>query len=259
MEKMLLLLDVGNTNMKLGLARQTQLSSYVLPTSRGATPDSLGLDWLAILAREGLGPEDVEAVVVSSVVPPQNPLLRGAAARYLGCPLYFTPEDLPPRLENRYAAPAEVGADRLVASLAARREFSEPGLIIIDFGTATTFDCVANEAYLGGLICPGVLSSASALTSHAAKLPPIDLDIESAELQIGRSTSASLSQGLVFGFAALVDGLVERLAKQLPRPLKIVATGGFAAKVARFCRVNVELRPELLLEGLRMIYVESRR
>ncbi|MDP3426517.1 MAG: type III pantothenate kinase, partial [Humidesulfovibrio sp.] len=210
-----LLLDVGNTNVKIGLAQpgRGQLSTYALPTApagRPGTADSWGLRLLEICRVEGVDPGEIVDIVASSVAPPMNPVLTRAAARFFGQPgqrIRFVPADIPLSIENRYARPQEVGSDRLVTAYGARAACPAHTLIVVDFGTATTFDCVQGNAYLGGLICPGVLSSAQALATGTAKLPHISLEMDYANgccLHIGRSTAESLNQGLLFGFAAMV-------------------------------------------------------
>ncbi|WP_243368311.1 type III pantothenate kinase [Fundidesulfovibrio soli] len=253
----LLLFDIGNTNIKIGLyRRESGLSSYVLPTPRSSTADQLGLDLAALLAREALAPDSLDAILAISVVPPVNPMLRQACNRFIGRPLHFVPEDIPVPLANLYERPEQVGADRLVAAYAARRAASTHCVVSVDFGTATTFDVVRGQSYLGGLICPGVLSSARALAQDTAKLPQIDLEPESLKLSIGRSTVESLNQGLLFGFASLVEGILDRLEDHLGEPVTVISTGGFAPQLARVCPAIANVRPELLLDGLRLVYEE---
>lgn len=254
----LLFFDVGNTNIKIGLSRgQTDQASYVLPTPRGTTADQLGFDLLAVLAREGLAPEALKAILAVSVVPPVEPVLRQACKRFLGLTPLFVPDDIPVPLENRYERPEQVGADRLVAAYAARSLTSNHCVVVVDFGTATTFDVVRGESYLGGLICPGVLSSARALAQDTAKLPQIDLEPKSLTLSIGRSTVESLNQGLLFGFASMVEGMLDRLETHLGEPIAVVATGGFARQLSQVCPAIANVQPELLLEGLRLVYEET--
>ncbi|MBG0777965.1 MAG: type III pantothenate kinase [Desulfovibrionaceae bacterium] len=239
-------------------------TSYVLPTDPRRTVDSLGFFLLEICRHAGLcgrGFRDtpaVEAALVVSVVPSCDPVLAGACERYLGVRPLFVPRDLPIPLENRYERPAEVGADRLVSAYGARCLFDNEVVVGVDFGTATTFDCVRGDAYLGGLICPGVYSSASALAGKTAKLPQIRLEIGSDAPVIGRSTSESLNQGFIFGFAAMVDGLVARLRTVLGEDMGVVATGGFAEKIGRVAEHIEFVRPDLLLEGLLRLYRTSR-
>lgn len=255
----LLLLDVGNTSTKVGLAGSSGqgralTAAYSLPTEPAGTADSLGLDLMALVGHAGLTPQAVEAVLVSSVAPSMDGRVREAARRYFGCAARFAPDDLPLPLENRYARPQEVGADRLVAAFAARRLVPEGDLIVIDFGTATTFDVVSGNAYLGGLIGPGVLSSARALATHTAKLPQITLEVSGPEIEVGRSTAASLNQGLVHGFAAMAEGLVARLSRTLAGPVTVLATGGFAPSLARVTDCFHRVEPDLLLTGLLLAY-----
>lgn len=265
-----ILLDVGNTNVKVGFARPGQglLSSYALPTSPSGspdTPDAWGLKLLDLCRVENILPGQIVAVVASSVVPPMNPVLGRACERFFGVGVSFVPGEgphgIPLPIENRYARPSEVGADRLVTAYAASHSCPAKSLVVVDFGTATTFDCVQGGAYLGGLICPGVLSSARALATGTAKLPHITLEIDPDCLHIGRSTSQSLNQGLIYGFAAMVEGLVRRLAETLsvaPDDLHVIATGGFAARIAAICPAIREVREDLLMEGLWRAYLASR-
>ena len=252
--------DIGNTNTKIGVGfGDAPLVSYVVPSSKRQTADQFGLLLLDILRHTGLEAGAVEACVASSVVPGVGRLIRSACSRFLGLPLLFAPDDLPIPLENLYARPHEVGADRLVGAYAARRLFPEAASIIsVDFGTATTFDCVEGNAYLGGLICPGVLSSAAALATDTAKLPRVSLVVEDSRPVPGRSTVTSLNHGFVFGFAAMTEGLTARLGEDLQHPVTVVGTGGFAAALAEVANCFHAVRPDLLLEGLRLLYSDSR-
>lgn len=252
-----LLFDVGNTNTKIGVALDAAiLGTYSLPTVVESTSDAWGLRVLQILTLHGLGPQDVSAWVAASVVPPASLHLRRAGERFCGCPVVFVPEDVPLPLENRYGRPSEVGADRLVGAFAARGLYPNRSLIVVDFGTATTFDCVQDNAYLGGLICPGLFSSAAALSSKTAKLPSISLDVADAVPRIGQSTEESLRHGLLFGFAAMVEGLCLRLKLQLPSPVEVVATGGPAKTLLPICSGIDHYCPDLLLQGLLRAYWE---
>jgi type III pantothenate kinase len=258
MTRCALFFDIGNTSTKIGLTREDgSLTSYMLPSNERQTADEFGLALLQILRHCNLAPDALAGCLASSVVPGLSPIVRRACERFLGLRLLFTPEDIPLPLENRYARPHEVGADRLVGSFAARRLFPEAASIIsVDYGTATTFDCVQGNAYLGGLICPGVLSSVSALAAGTAKLPRISLEVKENTPAPGRSTSTSLNHGFVFGFAAMTEGLVKRLSAQLPGPVTVIGTGGFAPSIAAVTDCFHALRPDLLLEGLRLLYKE---
>lgn len=260
MQPELLLFDIGNTSIKVGLAHERQvLTSYTLRTDVGQTADDLGLSLISLLGHAGIVPHTIKACVASSVVPGFDPLLREAVARYVDCPLYRVGMDLPVPLENRYERPGEVGADRLVGAYAARRLCPEaPGLLVVDFGTAVTIDCVNGDAYMGGLIFPGPRTALSALSREAAKLPRVNLDVRADEPLPGRNTTTSIQHGLVFGFACMVEGLTLRLKRQLPGPVKVLGTGGFAPSIARVSPVFDQVLPALLLEGLRRLYYEER-
>ena len=254
-----LLFDVGNTNVKLCLADENGLGrTYSLPSTNRETSDSLGLTIASICAREKVDEGLIQAWVLSSVVPPLNNLLSAACADYFSCPVLFVPGDIALPLENRYARPQEVGADRLLGAFAARSMFTGHTLIVVDFGTATTFDCVQGNAYLGGLICPGVLSSVTALGTQTAKLPQISLEQDSDELDIGTSTRQSLNHGVLFGFASMLEGLTARLKTRLGDPrARVVATGGFAPHLAAITDCIDDLAPDLLMQGLAAAYFQK--
>jgi type III pantothenate kinase len=254
-----LLFDVGNTNVKLCLADENGIGrTYSLPSTNRETSDSLGLRIAGICAREGVAEGEVRAWVLSSVVPPLNNLLKSACADFFSCPALFVPGDIALPIENRYARPQEVGADRLLGSFAARTLFADSALIVVDFGTATTFDCVQDNSYLGGLICPGVLSSVTALGTQTAKLPQISLELDGEDLDIGTSTRQSLNHGVLFGFAAMLEGLTARLKKRLSAPdARVIATGGFAPHLAAITSCIDNLAPDLLMQGLLAAYFQQ--
>jgi type III pantothenate kinase len=255
----LLLFDIGNTNIKVGLASEhAVLAGYTLRTDAGQTADDLGLTLLELLRHARLRPEAIRACVASSVVPNHNQAMRETCRRYFRRELLFAPEDLPVPLLNHYERPAEVGADRLVGAYAARKLVPEAqSLICVDFGTALTFDCVTQNSYLGGLIFPGVRTAALALAGSTAKLPHVSLELDGAAPVPGRSTSTSINHGILFGYAALVEGLCARLSRQLSPPVAVLATGGFAAEIQKITGCFSRLVPSLLLEGLRCVYLEN--
>ena len=255
----LLLFDVGNTAIKVGLASERAvLASYTLCTDAGQTADDLGLTLLELLRHARLQPEAICACVASSVVPNHNRAMREMCRRYFYKELLFAPEDLAVPLRNHYERPAEVGADRLVGAYAARKLVPEvQSLICVDFGTALTFDCVTGNSYLGGLIFPGVRTAALALAAGAAKLPDVSLEVDGPEPVPGRNTSTSINHGIMFGYAALVEGLCARLARQLAPPAAVLATGGFAEELQKITGCFSRLVPSLLLEGLRLLYLEN--
>jgi type III pantothenate kinase len=251
------LFDLGNTNMKISLAHGQGVDASLVIPSREYTADSLGLLLVNACSFFNVSPKRIRAWVISSVVPPLDKILVAAGERFFGCPIFFVPEDIPLPIENRYAKPQEVGADRLVAAFAGRRLFQEHTLILVDFGTATTFDCVQGNAYLGGLICPGVFSSVQALGTKTAKLPQISLEATGMDVVVGRDTATSLNQGIVHGFASMLEGLTARLKTSLGDDgALVVATGGFAEKIVPVCSGVDHVQPDLLMQGLRMAYTE---
>ena len=255
------LFDIGNTNIKVGFADATGIAhQFSLPTNQRETADGLGVALEGLRTHLGLARGAITACVGSSVAPAVTALVRDACARFWGQELLLAPEDIPIPLENRYERPLEVGADRLVGAYAARCLLPEAKSIIsVDYGTATTFDCVTDRAYLGGLICPGVHTALEALASRAAKLQNIALSFEDMSPEPGRSTAMSINHGFVFGFAAMTDGLVARLRTVLPGPVSVVATGGFAKGISHVATSFTLVRPDLLLEGLRLLYMQSRQ
>lgn len=256
MDTFSLYFDIGNTNTKIGLRLSGgPVQTYSLPSDARTTSDQLGLTVLQLLAHAGLEVKNLECCLASSVVPNMSSLIGKMCERYLLRELLHVPGDVPVPLENRYSRPYEVGADRLVGAYGARSLFPEsPALITIDFGTATTFDCIEGDAYLGGLICPGVLSSAAALAGATAKLPHITLEVEETTLKPGLSTATSLSHGFLFGFASMTEGLVERLSKQMRGPVIVIGTGGFAKSIARVSSCFDLVWTDLVLEGLAKIH-----
>lgn len=256
MDKIILTLDVGNTQAKARPARLAGTFGETLAVSGHKDFDAAA--WAGFLERAAAGTRP-EALVLASVVPAVDGLLRRAADR-LGWTALAVPGDLAVPLRNRYARPAEVGADRLVGSFAARRMFpDQERLVVVDFGTATTFDCVTGDAFLGGLICPGLLSASRALHKETAKLPLPTLELSSPDLHIGLSTMDSMNQGLLFGAAAQVDGLTRRLAGVMGGEVFVLATGGLAGRVAQVCPVIRAVVPDLLAEGLARVYFEPAR
>ncbi len=262
-----LLVDIGNTSLKIGLADPEKLLAvYTLPTDTSQSGDSLGLQLSCLLTHAGVCLNNIEckdgihltACVASSVVPGMNPLITHACIRYLSLHPLFAHQDLPIPLENHYNRPDEVGADRLTGAFGARRLVPDARSVVsVDYGTATNFDCVTDNAYLGGLICPGIVSSLSALASRTAQLPRIALNMHSNVPIIGNSTITSLNHGFLFGFAAMTEGLYTRLTKSLAGPVAFVATGGFARDMAQVVSCFDLVCPDLVIEGLHRLWLES--
>ncbi len=249
--EMCLLLDLGNSSIKLALAGLDGLRpSFELPTDIRETPDSLGLKVMAYLQQEQVNPGNIHAWLAASVVPRLNPVIKSTAKKICSAKVYQVPGDLYPAIKNNYQNPSELGADRLVSAFAARRMYPDSGIIVVDFGTATTFDCIIKNEYCGGLISPGIFSSVQALNTLTAKLSWFSLEEAGESLEICRSTVQGLTQGTVFGFAGMTDGLISGLKKLMPGDTLVVATGGGAGVIAPVCSYLDEVQPSLLLQGL---------
>lgn len=254
MESGLMLCDIGNSALKIGFSAEGgKIHTYRFPANPHDTPDSLGLRLAGALNHARAGA--IKICVACSVVPTLDRTLKEAVRKYLGCQTLFVPTDLPVPLENRYRNREETGADILVGAYAARQLLPEArSLIVVDFGTAATFACISENAFLGGLIFPGPETAAAALARQTARLPHINPETESTEPVPGLDTATSIRHGLVFGFVAMTEGLCSRLAAQLPTPLKIVATGGFSQTIEKLTTIFDVVLPNLLLEGLVMLY-----
>ena len=250
---MLLAIDAGNTNLTFGLfERDRLLHDWRLATHQDSMPDELGITLLQLIRQEGLDPKAVHAVAIASVVPPLNASLMEMSRRYFGHEPMMVEPGIKSGLRIRYENPKEVGADRIVAALAAFHKYGGP-LIIIDFGTATTYDAVSREGdYLGGAIAPGIQISVDALFQRAARLQRVELKAPASV--IGRNTVESMQAGILFGFVAQVEGMVTRLRKELGADARVIATGGLASLIASETRVIEQVDDRLMLEGLRLIY-----
>lgn len=250
---MLLAVDVGNTETVMGVFRDDELTwHWRLSTVPDRTADELALLFGGLLEHQDLSfDRHVTAVVVSSVVPSATQALREMVRRYFG----FRPVVVGPGVKTGVPVltdnPKEVGADRVVNAAAAIERLGAPA-IVVDFGTATTFDAISEKGeYVGGVIAPGIQISAQALYEHTAQLRRVELEAPASV--IGTSTVESLQSGLIHGYAALVDGLVDRIAKELGSPA-VVATGGLAPIVIEHCDRIDHHEPWLTLEGLRLVF-----
>jgi len=253
---MLLVLDVGNTNTTLGVYDgQTLTHSWRLTSERQRTVDEYGIMCRTLLELAGLDFSAIDAIAISSVVPPLDFTLFKMAQ------VYFHLEPLFVRAANAgipvlYDDPNEVGADRIVNSVAALTKYGGP-CIVVDFGTATTFDVISRAGeYLGGIICPGIQISADALFQRAARLR--NTEIRRPEKLIGTNPTASIQSGLYYGNIALVDGLLERMIEELGPDTRVIATGGLAPLISRGSRLIETSDPDITLEGLRIIYERNR-
>lgn len=253
----LVLVDAGNTNVVIGIHRGGKLvDTFRLSTAPERTSDELGALLQPLLARAGVDPDAVEAVVISSVVPPLNSTLERVARRLFGVEPLFVGPGVRTGMPIRYDNPAEVGADRIVNSVAARELYGSP-VVVVDFGTATTFDLVnAAGEYIGGIIAPGIGISANALFSHAARLYRVDIK-KPAQL-IARTTAGAMQSGIYYGYVGLVDGILHRLHEEIPGLSMVVATGGQAELVAGGSAYIRQVNPDLTLIGLELIYQRNR-
>jgi type III pantothenate kinase len=250
---MLLVVDVGNTQTHLGTYDgDTLVEHWRFATVRSSTADELGAALRALLALRGLAFADLHASIVSSTVPQLRPEWQAMASRYLGHELLVVGPGLRTGMPIRYDNPREIGPDRLVNAVAGYEKAGGP-CVIVDFGTAVTHDIVsADGEYLGGVIFPGIEISLDALSERAAALPKIDL-VEPRTL-IGKSTVDAIRSGVLFGFAAMVDGIVGRLREQLGAELHTLATGGLAPLVVPYCDSIDGVDDQLTLTGLRLIW-----
>jgi type III pantothenate kinase len=257
---MLLAIDVGNTNTVLGLyeldGSPRLRESFRVQTEKDRTGDEYGLQLHSLFSFAGLSMRAVHDVIISNVVPPMALPLEQMSVRFFGKKPLFVGPGVKTGMPVLYDNPREVGADRVVNAIAAYERFHQ-GLIIVDFGTATTFDAVTPKGeYLGGAIAPGIGISMEALFQRASKLPRVAF--EQPEKVVGRNTVASMQSGLVYGYVGLVDGICTRMAAELGFPVKIVATGGLAPLIATISERIDLVDDQLTLEGLRIIYLRNR-
>jgi type III pantothenate kinase len=250
---MLLVIDVGNTNIVYGLFEGEKLiHQFRVESGRGRTADEYAVTLRQLLLMNDIAPGDVHAAIIASVVPALTEPMSDLVKRAFGHEALIVGPGIRTGMSILYENPREVGADRIVNAVAAFERI-KGGAIVVDFGTATTFDCVTPKGeYLGGVIAPGIQISADALFSRAAKLPRVE--IAKPPKVVGRNTLHSMQSGIVYGYVGLVDGLVERLLEELGYPCGVLATGGLARLIAPLSRTIQDVDDVLTLVGLRILF-----
>lgn len=250
---MLLTIDIGNTNITLGLYKGETLGPrWRLATNHERMPDEYGVQLLGLLSHVGHQTIELTGACLASVVPPLTGRMVEACQRYVGLDPLVLDAGVKTGVRIRYEDPRAVGADRIADAAAVQRLYGGPACVV-DFGTATTFDAISADGdYLGGAIAPGIGIAAEALVMRTAKLPRVDL--QRPPSAIGRNTPHAMQSGLLFGYVSLVEGMVARFRKELGREMKVIATGGLAEVIARETDVLEIIAPWLTLDGLRIIW-----
>ena len=250
---MLLTVDVGNTNITLGVYADDELvGAWRVGTVHGRMPDEYGLQFVGLLRHKGIEAEQLHGAALASVVPPLTTTIMEALDRYLGQTPLVVGAGVKTGVRIKYEDPKAVGADRVVDAAAVQWLYSVPACVV-DFGTATTFDAIDRQGdYLGGAIAPGIGIAADALFQRTAKLTRVELVPPPAA--IGRNTVHAMQSGLVFGYVGLVEGMVDRFRSELGQDMIVVGTGGLAPVIAAETKVIDHVAPWLTLDGLRLIW-----
>jgi len=254
---MLLAIDIGNTNINLGVFEDKELrATWRIATGIHRMADEYAVILISLLRQQGLDAPDVTKVALCSVVPPLTAIFEELCERYYRVAPLVIRAGVKTGVRIRMDNPAEVGADRIVDAAAAHHLYGGP-VIIVDLGTATTFDTVSREGdYLGGAVAPGLSSAAEALFARAAMLPRVEL--VRPERAIGTSTITAMQSGLIFGYVGLIEGIIARIQQELGEKAKVVATGGYAGLIAKETSVIDVVNTDLTLIGLRLIYLMNR-
>lgn len=255
---MLLAIDIGNTNIVIGCIKDDEiLFKARIATDQIRTSDQYGVEIKNMLEAFGIQKADISDCIISSVVPPVFHSIRTGVIKVIGKQPMVVGPGLKTGLNIHMDVPSQVGSDRIVAAVAALAEYEAP-LILMDMGTATTIEVVEpNNVYMGGVIFPGVKISLDALTSRAAQLPGISL--EKPKQVIGKNTIDCMRSGMMYGTAAMIDGIVDRIEEELGHSSTLVATGGMAQFITPLCRRKIILEKDLLLKGLNILYKKNKR
>ena len=255
---MLLCIDVGNTQTQFGVYEKNKLKhDYRVASEVVRTEDKIGIVVLTLLEHDGIKARSIKGVGVSSVVPNLTSILEKMSLRYFNCKPLVVNSNLELGIKIGYDEPGAIGSDRICGAVAGYKKFGG-NLIILDFGTATTFDVVSDDGtYLGGAIAPGLETAAAELQRRAAKLPRIELRFP--DEVIGKTTIASMQSGIMFGAVDAMEGIVRRIKKSLGREAKVVATGGLAKIISAHTGVIDYIEPALVLEGVRIIYEKNQK
>lgn len=253
---MLLVIDIGNSHTVLGVYRDdTLVEHWRLATTRQRTSDEYGILLRQLFASATIEMREVTGCIMSSVVPPMQPILTEMVRRHCGLEPMVVGPGIRTGIAIRYENPREVGADRIVNAVAAFEHFRTP-VIVVDFGTATTFDAIGERGdYLGGAICPGIAISAEALFQRASKLPRVE--ISKPPRVIGRNTVHSIQSGLIFGYVGLIEGMIQRIEAEYGKPMRVIATGGLSALFADESQRIDAVDPDLTLTGLRILHARN--
>ena len=255
---MLLAIDIGNTNLVIGCFRDDKiLFKARIATDHTRTSDQSGVEIKSMLEAYGVQISDIEDCIISSVVPPVFNSVRTGVIKIIGKQPMVVGPGLKTGLNIHVDVPSQVGSDRIVIAVAALAEYKAP-MLLMDLGTATTIEAVEpDNIYMGGVIIPGVRVSLDALTSRAAQLPGISLD--QPKQVIGKNTVDCMRSGMMYGTAAMIDGLVERMEEELGHRCTLIATGGLAQFITPLCKRKIILEKDLLLKGLNIIYKKNKK
>jgi type III pantothenate kinase len=254
---MLLVIDIGNTNTSLGVFDGERLATHWrLTTERSRTVDEWGVLTRNLFALAGLDFKSINAIAIASVVPPLNFTLKRMAEDYFHLTPLFVDHATDTGVPILYQPASDVGADRIVDAVAAIKKYGAP-CIVVDFGTATTFDAINSKGeYLGGVITPGITISADALFERAAKLPRVE--IKRPRKVVGSATVEAMQSGLYHGYVGLVDGILKRMIDEVGGTPRVIATGGLAPLIATGSEFIEQVDETLTLEGLRLVYERTR-